>query len=73
MPGFIGRRLCPHLVFVKPNYGKYRQVSDQFKSVLKRYDLKLESCGLDEANLDLTEYLHENNLNDHLGRIFVAS
>ena len=61
------------MVFVKPNYGKYREVSDQFKAVLRRYDLKLESCGLDEANLDLTEYLEENQLNHHLGRIYVAS
>lgn len=73
MPGFIGRRLCPHLVFIKPNYPKYRMISDQFKSVLREYDLKLESCGLDEANLDLTDYLVDNNLDNHLGRIFVAT
>ena len=60
MPGFIGRRLCPHLVFVKPNYPKYREVSEAFKKVLARYDARLESCGLDEANLDLTDYLMEN-------------
>jgi len=60
MPGFIGRRLCPHLVFVKPNYRKYREVSEEFRTVLKFYDPKLESCGLDEANLDLSEYLIEN-------------
>lgn len=73
MPGFIGRRLCPHLVFVKPNYPKYREVSDSFKKVLSWYDSRLESCGLDEANLDLTEFLNENNLDNHLGRIFVAT
>jgi len=60
-------------VFVKPNYTKYREVSEDFKAVLKRYDLKLESCGLDEANLDLTEFLIDNNLDNHLGRIFVAT
>ena len=43
-----------------------------FKSVLKQYDPRLESCGLDEANLDLTEYLTENNLDEDMGRIFVA-
>ncbi len=73
MPGFIGRRLCPHLVFVKPNYPKYRQISDDFKSVLRLFDPKLESCGLDEANLDLTDFLVDNNLDNHLGRIFVAT
>jgi DNA polymerase kappa len=44
-------------VFVKPNYVKYREVSEEFKKVLQHYDPKLESCGLDEANLDLTEFL----------------
>ena len=73
MPGFIGRRLCPHLIFVKPNYPKYREVSDAFKRVLARYDSRLESCGLDEANLDLTDFLIEKDLDNHLGRIFVAT
>lgn len=68
MPGFIGRKLCPHLIFVKPNYPKYRELSEEFKTILKEYDLKLESCGLDEANLDLTEYLTENGLDHDLGQ-----
>jgi DNA polymerase kappa len=73
MPGFIGRRLCPHLVFIKPNYPKYREISEQFKAVLRKYDTRLESCGLDEANLDLTEYLIDNGLDHELGRIFTAT
>lgn len=28
MPGFIGRRLCPHLIFIKPNYPMYKEVSE---------------------------------------------
>ncbi len=72
IPGFIGRKLCPHLVFVKPNYAKYRQVSDEFKKVLAYYDPRLESVGLDEANLDLTEYLAENGLDNDLGRIYLG-
>ena len=72
MPGFIGRKLCPHLVFVKPNYKKYREISDEFRKVLAEYDQKLEAVGLDEANLDLTDYLKENDLDHDLGRIFVA-
>ena len=43
-----------------------------FKEVLKEYDINLESCGLDEANLDLTEYLTEHGLDHDLGRIYVA-
>ena len=72
MPGFIGRKLCPHLVFIKPNYPKYRQASDKFKSILALYDPKLESVGLDEANLDLTDYLVDNKMDTDLGKIFVT-
>ena len=72
MPGFIGRKLCPHLVFVKPNYKKYRAVSDVFKGVIKEYDLHPECAGLDEANLDVTDFLQNNDLDHELGRIFVA-
>jgi len=24
VPGFIGKKLCPELIFMKPNYTKYR-------------------------------------------------
>ncbi len=58
MPGFMGKKLCPSLVFVKPDKEKYKRVSDnEFKMILKEYDDKLESIGLDEANLDITDYL----------------
>lgn len=72
MPGFIGRKLCPHLVFIKPNFAKYRKISDEFKRVMAHYDPKLESVGLDEANLDVSEYLKENDLDHDLGRIYIA-
>jgi len=65
--------LCPHLIFIKPNYPKYRAASEGFKSILHRYDPKLESVGLDEANLDVTDYLIENNIDHDMGRIFLAS
>ena len=54
MPGFIGRKLCPELVIVPPNYDKYRQVSAHVQEVLAIYDPHFCSVGLDEAYLDLT-------------------
>ena len=56
MPGFIARKLCPQLVFVSANFSKYRAVSIVFKEILEQYDPEFESMGLDEANLDVTEY-----------------
>ena len=38
MPGFIGKKICPDLVFIRPNYTKYRRISDQLKLILARYD-----------------------------------
>lgn len=34
VPGFIGKKLCPELIFIKPNQAKYRAASEEFKSVL---------------------------------------
>jgi len=32
----------------------------------------MEIVGLDEANLDITDYLLKNDLDNEMGRIFVA-
>lgn len=57
MPGFIGKELCPDLVLVKPNFTKYKEASKQAHSVFREYDPNVQSYSLDEASLDLTEYL----------------
>ena len=57
MPGFIGKKLCPELIIVKPNFDKYRQISTQVRDVLAFYDPHFCSVGLDEAYLDLTAYV----------------
>lgn len=59
MPGFIGKKLCPDLVIVKPNFTKYRKVSQQVREVLMEYDPLFAPMGLDEAYLDLTNYVTE--------------
>lgn len=64
VPIFIGKKLCPEILIIKPDFAKYRKASDEFKAVLKRYDEFLEAIGLDEANLDVTDYLIKNKI-DH--------
>ena len=54
MPGFIGRRICPNLVFIKPNYPKYRVLSNKLRKIAESYDECYESLGLDEVDLDVT-------------------
>lgn len=57
MPGFIAKKLCPHLIVVSPNYDKYHMASEQVKGVLSQYDPSFCQVGLDESYLDITDYV----------------
>ena len=57
MPGFIAKKLCPGLLLIKPNGFKYREASSEVFGILEQYDPELTSMSLDEAYLDLTEYI----------------
>lgn len=61
MPGFIARKLCPKLVIVRPNFDKYKAVSAVVGAVFARYDPGYAAMSLDEAYLDITDFL----ANDH--------
>ncbi|KAJ6649353.1 DNA polymerase kappa [Pseudolycoriella hygida] len=61
MPGFIGKKLCPHLVIVPTNFEKYGQISKEIHEIFKLYDPNFSSVSLDEAYLDITEYLEDKN------------
>ena len=54
MPGFIGKKLCPSLVFVAHNFEKYEIVAEQIRAIIKEYDPKFTSHSLDEVYMDLT-------------------
>ncbi|KAG2446814.1 hypothetical protein HYH02_008374 [Chlamydomonas schloesseri] len=56
MPGFIGKRLCPKLVFVKPDFAKYTAAAAVVRGAFRQLDPDFESGGLDEAYLDVTDY-----------------
>ncbi|KAF6260719.1 hypothetical protein COO60DRAFT_856036 [Scenedesmus sp. NREL 46B-D3] len=56
MPGFIARKLCPQLAFVKPDFRKYEAASVATRGVFKVYDPHFEAGSLDEAYLDVTDY-----------------
>ena len=55
MPGFIGKKLCPQLVFVKSHFEKYTVVAEQIRSVIREYDPDFTSHSLDEVYMDLTD------------------
>ncbi|KAM4638680.1 DNA polymerase kappa isoform 5-T8 [Amazona ochrocephala] len=59
MPGFIAKKLCPHLTIVPLNFGKYSKVSKEVREILAEYDPNFMPMGLDEAYLNITEHLEE--------------
>ncbi|PPD45802.1 MAG: DNA polymerase IV [Methylocystis sp.] len=57
MPSVTARRKCPELVFVKPRFDVYRQVSLQIREIFAQYTPLIEPLSLDEAYLDVTTNL----------------
>jgi DNA polymerase kappa len=51
MPGFIGKKLCPQLTIVPPNFEKYTAVSKVVREVFSEYDPEFCPVSLDEAYL----------------------
>ncbi|MFN2557694.1 MAG: DNA polymerase IV [Nitriliruptorales bacterium] len=54
MPMVRARRLCPDLVIVPPDFGKYQAVSDVVRQVLLSYTPLVEFLALDEAFLNVS-------------------
>jgi nucleotidyltransferase/DNA polymerase involved in DNA repair len=57
--GYIGEKLCPQLVFVSGNYTKYSEVAKVYRQVFKQYDPKFYYVGVDEATLEISEFLQQ--------------
>ena len=54
MPSAIAARRCPDLIFVKPRFERYKEVSKQIHQVFHEYTDLVEPLSLDEAYLDVT-------------------
>ncbi|AUP79630.1 DNA polymerase IV [Flavivirga eckloniae] len=55
MAGNLASKLCPHLIFVRPRFERYSEISKQVKSIFYDYTDLVEPLSLDEAYLDVTE------------------
>jgi len=53
-------RLCPTAIFLPPNIGLYRKVSESVFKIVKNYSPKYEIVSLDEAYIDLS-FLKDHN------------
>jgi DNA polymerase-4 len=47
-------QLCPHLLFVRPRFDVYKDVSQHIRAIFRRYTDLIEPLSLDEAYLDVT-------------------
>lgn len=54
MPSVIAARNCPHLIFVKPRFERYKEISTKIREIFSRYTDLIEPLSLDEAYLDVT-------------------
>ncbi|XP_035826622.1 DNA polymerase kappa isoform X2 [Aplysia californica] len=71
MPGFIGLKLCPDLVMVKPNFTKYTAVSHLIREIFATYDPNFCPMSLDEAYLDFTSHLDWRITSSAIDRTFL--
>ena len=55
MSSVIAKRNCPDLIFVKPRFERYKEISGQIREIFFEYTDLVEPLSLDEAYLDVTE------------------
>mmetsp|Transcript_67627 Transcript_67627/g.149752 ORF Transcript_67627/g.149752 Transcript_67627/m.149752 type:complete len:625 (-) Transcript_67627:34-1908(-) len=62
-PSLVGSKMPPdELVFIPPNFAKYTQVAIETREVFRDYDPHFRALSLDEAYLDLTDYLASHHV-----------
>jgi len=55
MSGALAKKLCPNLIFVKPRFERYKEISKKIRTIFYEYTDLVEPLSLDEAYLDVTE------------------
>jgi DNA polymerase-4 len=55
MSGVLARRNCPDLVFVRPRFNRYKEISKKIRHIFYDYSDLVEPLSLDEAYLDVTK------------------
>jgi DNA polymerase-4 len=57
MPASRARRLCPHAVFLRSDFPRYRRESDAIFAIYREITPLVETVSLDEAYLDVSDHL----------------
>lgn len=57
MPSARAYQLCPSIIFVRPRFERYKEISNQIREIFYQYTDLVEPLSLDEAFLDVSENL----------------
>ena len=55
MSNVLAKQKCPHLIFVKSDFSRYKELSNQIRDIFYEYTDLVEPLSVDEAYLDVTE------------------
>ena len=55
MPSILAKKRCKNIIFVKPRFKRYKEISSQIREIFFNYTELVEPLSLDEAFLDVTE------------------
>lgn len=53
--GVLAKKNCPELIFVKPRFDRYKEISKKIHNIFQEYTDLVEPLSLDEAYLDVTK------------------
>ena len=53
--GYLAKKNCPELIFVKPRFDRYKEISQKIRKIFYEYTDLVEPLSLDEAYLDVTQ------------------
>lgn len=55
LSGVLAKKYCPEIIFVKPRFDRYKEISKKIRSIFHEYTDLVEPLSLDEAYLDVTQ------------------
>lgn len=55
MSSALAAKKCPNLIFARPRFDRYKEISNQIREIFYEYTDLVEPLSLDEAFLDVTE------------------
>lgn len=53
--GVLAKKYCPEIIFVRPRFDRYKEISVQIHKIFRDYTDLVEPLSLDEAYLDVTQ------------------